>query len=314
MKEDRGSWYLLTAIVLGIGIGLVYSWIISPIEYVDTSPVSLREGYKDQYRKMIAMAYAATGNLARAKDRLELLGDENTAVFLVSQAQQSLANEENYEEAQALANLAAALGQAPTQFPSPSVITDTLIPSLTQTPTPTNSQTPSATYTQTSSPTDVLAETPKRTTAIVTTTIPRTLIFTETTEPGETATFIPFLTPTQTPTPTLLPPFVLENMVEVCNPLLNEPQIQVFVSNPAGIGIPGVEIVISWDGGEEHFFTGIKADIDIGYADFVMVPEVFYVLQVANGGQLITELTAPSCSSEDGEVFWGSLRLVFSYP
>lgn len=315
MKEDRGSWYLLTAIVLGIGIGLIYSWIISPIEYIDTSPVSMREDYKDHYRKMIALAYAVTRNLNRAKDRLELLGDENSAVFLVAQAQQSLAADENYEEAQALANLAAVLGQAPTPFPSPSVVSETPPQILTQSPTLTESHSPSSTFTPTSSPAEIFTETPTITmTAIVTTTIPRTLTITETTEPGITVTLIPFLTLTQTPTPTLLPPFVLDNMVEVCNPLLDESQIQVFVSNPAGIGIPGIEIVITWDGGEDHIFTGIKSDIDIGYADFVMVPEESYVLQVADGGQLITDLTAPNCTKDDGEVFWGSLRLVFSYP
>ena len=123
------------------------------------------------------------------------------------------------------------------------------------------------------------------------------------------------LPPTTTPTPTatLAPPFVLDNLVEVCNPVLNEPQIQVFVSNAAGVGIPGVEIIITWNGGEEHFFTGLKPDIDTGYADFVMEPGVFYVLQVGEGGQIITDLTAPQCSNGE-EPYWGSLRLVFSHP
>jgi hypothetical protein len=106
---------------------------------------------------------------------------------------------------------------------------------------------------------------------------------------------------------------VLDNLVEVCNPLLPEPQIQVFVANAAGVGIPGVEIIITWNSREEHFFTGLKPDIDIGYADFVMEPEVLYVLQVAEGGQLISDLTAPQCTDDD-DVFWGSLRLIFSHP
>ena len=65
---------------------------------------------------------------------------------------------------------------------------------------------------------------------------------------------------------------------------------------------------------EEHFFTGLKPDIDTGYADFVMTPEVIYTLQVADGGQLIPSLTAPSCEDEGGDPYWGSLRLVFSHP
>ena len=48
----------------------------------------------------------------------------------------------------------------------------------------------------------------------------------------------------------------------------------------------------------DHFYTGLKPDIDIGYADFGMTPGVNYTLQVAEGGQLITNLTAPECADE----------------
>lgn len=315
MKENRGSWYLLTAAVLGIGLGLIFSWAIFPVEYVDTPPVSLRDDYKGQYREMIAVAYAATGNLQRAKDRLGLLGDENSVVLLVSQAQQTLAGDGNFEEAQALANLAASLGQVPTRFPTQLTITDTSVPPPTQTYLATDSPTPSATPTQTIIPIELITETSSITqTSVVTSTIPTTLTLSGTVGPRITSTLIPFQTPTPTPTATLLPPFVLDNLAEVCNPLIDKPLIQVFVSNLAGIGIPGIEIVISWNGGEEHIYTGIKSDIDIGYADFEMLPKVFYVIQVSEGGQLITDLTAPQCTDEEGNVFWGSLRLVFSHP
>jgi hypothetical protein len=107
---------------------------------------------------------------------------------------------------------------------------------------------------------------------------------------------------------------VLDNQADVCNPVLGESQLQVFVSNAAGVGIPGVEIIVTWDSGEEHFFTGLKPDIDFGYADFVMTPEVNYTLRVSDGGQLISNLAAPGCTGEDGVPYWGSWRLVFSHP
>jgi hypothetical protein len=106
----------------------------------------------------------------------------------------------------------------------------------------------------------------------------------------------------------------LDNQVLVCNELIGEPQLQVFVSNAAGIGIPGVEIIVTWNNGEEHFFTGLKPDIDIGYADFNMSPGVTYTLQVDEGGQLITNLIAPDCTDDDGVSFLGSWRLIFSHP
>jgi len=83
MNDDRGSWYLLTAILLGLGLGLVYSWVISPAEFIDTPPFSLREDYKDRYRASIAAAYMATGNLQRAQARLDLLRDEDPGLALV---------------------------------------------------------------------------------------------------------------------------------------------------------------------------------------------------------------------------------------
>jgi len=316
MNEDRGSWYLLTAIILGIGLGLLYSWGVSPAEYVDTPPFSLREDYKDQYRALIAVAYDKTGDLQRAQARLNLLRDKNPATVLVAQAQRYLASGDNVQSAQALANLAAALGQVPTPLPTRPeststavlTLTSTSIPTLTDTPTPDPSQTPTSSplpeisFTATITPTQEIAAGPTRTPTLTRTPRP-------TLPPTET----PTLTPSRTPTATLAPPFVLNNQVTVCNPLVGKPQLQVFVSNAAGIGIPGVEIIVTWQDGEEHFYTGLKPDIDIGYADYSMTPGVNYTLQIDEGGQLITGLSAPECT-EGAEPYWGSWRLVFSHP
>ena len=78
--------------------------------------------------------------------------------------------------------------------------------------------------------------------------------------------------------------------------------------------MPGIEIVVNWDGGEDHFFTGLKPDIDSGYADFIMVPEVIYTLQAGFGGQPVSGIMPPPCTDEDGSQYWGSLRFVFSHP
>ncbi len=311
MNDERGSWYLLTAIVLGISLGLLYSWAINPVDYVDTPPVSLRAEYKDQYRAVIAAAFEATGDLQRARDRLALLGDEEPSLALVAQAQRYLAEGRDFADAQALAFLASALGQVPSPVPTRPENTATSTPTATETPSPTPTETASATSTRkaTDTATATLTEHPLETpTATLTPTN------TQTPRPSPTPTSTNTPRPTTTPTATLAPPFVLQNQILVCNPTIEEAQIQVFVANAAGIGIPGVEIAIYWEAGEEHFFTGLKPEIDPGYADFTMEPGVAYTLQVAEGGQLIPDLSAPECTDASGSLYWGSWRLVFTHP
>jgi len=306
MRENRGSWYLLTGLVIGIALGLVYAWLISPVKYVDTEPATLRADYKDAYRQTIAQAYAVTGDLARAQARLALLGDEDQALALAEQAQRARAAGDP-EASQALAMLAAALGEVPL-LPSP-LPADTATPSVSPPPSlsPTPSGTPApeftatatATFTPTATLTPTLGPTPTAT---------RTPRATVTPKPTRTPL------PTITPTPTLAPPFVLDNQVQVCNPSLTEPQIQVFLNNAAGQGVPGVEVIITWASGQESIFTGLKPEIDPGYADFVMSPGTVYTLQVTGGGQIIPDLSIPECATDDGERYAGSWRLIFKHP
>ena len=82
----------------------------------------------------------------------------------------------------------------------------------------------------------------------------------------------------------------------------------------AGQGVPGVEAVVEWDGGESHFFTGLKPELGLGYADFAMTPGVVYTLRLAEGGQVIPNLRAGECEAQDGGRFWGSWLLVFTQP
>ena len=107
-EEKRGSWYLLTGLILGLVLGLVYAWVLNPVVYQDTAPASLAEPYQDRYRSMIAQAYEATGSLERAISRLALLEDLDPVYALGVQAQQALADGQP-EEAHALALLASAL-------------------------------------------------------------------------------------------------------------------------------------------------------------------------------------------------------------
>ena len=76
----------------------------------------------------------------------------------------------------------------------------------------------------------------------------------------------------------------------------------------------GVKIVITWDGGEEQFFTGLKPELGNGYADYIMAPDVTYTVQLAVGSDVATNVTAPSCQASSGETFRGGIKLTYQQP
>jgi hypothetical protein len=295
MKHDRrGSWYLLTGAVLGIAVGLFYSWIISPVEYVDAPPYALRADYKDEYRALVAAAYLYSNDLLRAEDRLAQLKDDETAQTLAMQAQQALADGQPEEEVRALGLLAMALSEGVTPVSSSNVTTQTVLtippthastatPLIVQpTASPSVSPQPSATQTNTIRP------------------------------PQATSTVLPTRTPS--PTSTQGAAFLLQEKQLLCNPEQTSPLIQVEIQDAAGQPVPSIELVVTWDGGEDHFFTGLKPELGMGYADFVMTPEVVYSLHLAEGGQAVNDLTAAECLSEDDNRYWGSWMLTFVQP
>jgi hypothetical protein len=64
----------LIVIILGIAAGLVYGWVIDPVEYTDTPPKSLGADFKADYVLMVAEIYAADGDIDAALQRLTYLG------------------------------------------------------------------------------------------------------------------------------------------------------------------------------------------------------------------------------------------------
>lgn len=65
----------ILAILAGIAAGLFYGWRVNPVEYVDTTPDSLRVDYKSDYVLMVAEAYSVDNDLAQAVRRLTFLGN-----------------------------------------------------------------------------------------------------------------------------------------------------------------------------------------------------------------------------------------------
>jgi len=289
-KDKRGSWYLLTALILGVASGLVYAWVVEPVEYVDAPPSALRQDFKDQYRALIAVAYMYSGDLQRAEYRLAALQDADIIQTLAMQAQQALAEGRPETETRALGLLAVAVGQGPAPVAGSSA---TL-------PAPASQAAPSVTSTRMqTSPT--LVESLEATGTPVSTL--------RTPQPPNTPL------PTRSPTPSATPgaPFVLQSAAQTCNPNL-ERRLEVEILDAAGQPVPSVELVVTWPGGEEHFFTGLKPDMGLGYADFTMNSGVVYALMVAAGSQPVENLTPVECEADDESRFWGGWKLVFVQP
>jgi hypothetical protein len=54
----------------------------------------------------------------------------------------------------------------------------------------------------------------------------------------------------------------------------------VYVRDGAGNGIPGAEITVSWSGGQDRFYTGLKSELDAGFADFQMTRGQLYRVEL----------------------------------
>lgn len=281
MNERRFPWEAILTFVLGIALGLGYAWVFSPVEIVDAVPTALRADFKDQYRAVIAAAYAADSDLTRAQSRLMLLEDADSYASLSAQAQRTLSSGDALQSFQ-LAQLASALqGKSPTAIsPTPTRFVAQASTSLAETTTP--------------------------------------FVLPNTSTPFDTGTLLPEYTATpratRTPVPPLGAPFELLEQETVCDESLAEGLLQVIAITANRRNLPGIELILSWAGGEEHFFTGFKPELGNGYADAILLPNISYTLRAAQGGTLLAGLVAPACQKINGEAYFGSLKITLYRP
>ena len=284
---------IIITLLLGLGLGLAYSWIFSPLHVVDASPIALRADFKDAYRSAIAASYGATNNLARAQARLALLGDSNSLDALNSQAQRLIASGE-FAQADQVVALAIALENGTTVVAA-STVTSTadntvaVVKEVTATLPPPPPDLPFQ-FTETPQSTDPqIIETQP----VINTATPR---------------------PTRTLIPTVGAPFTLIAQDTVCDATLPDGLLQVLVFNSNRRQIAGAKIIITWNSGKEQFFTGLKPEISHGYADYTMSPNIAYTVRLASGSDIASELTAPTCQTPSGETFIGGIKLTFQQP
>lgn len=283
------------ALLAGFGLGLAYSWLLSPVSYVDAHPALLRSDFKDQYRIAIAASYASNQDLVRAQARLNLLGDADPVGELSALAQRLLAEGQPFETVRPLAQLATDLQRGyvsepftPTPFPTFST------PDVQSTSTPTENGTQ-----------------PEVSDEATITPIP-TVFF-------EQTPLTPLIQETITPRPTFTPtagpgsPFVLMSQETVCDPGMQR-VMQFILMDARRRQIPGAEIIVTWNQGEDRFFTGLKPEMGDGYADFIMQADTVYNIRIVTGGAFVADISTPTCTDANGASYPGGILLTFQQP
>jgi hypothetical protein len=105
--------YLLIGAALGLAAGLIFGWVVSPVEYVNTAPSSLRADYRTDYILMTAQAYAADGDLTLAQRRLAALGPHPGLDEVVAAIDYATQHSFSSADLQVLNQLGVALRRAP---------------------------------------------------------------------------------------------------------------------------------------------------------------------------------------------------------
>ena len=287
-SERRDQWYLLTGVLLGLGLGILIAWVIFPVRYIDTTPLSLSASYKELYRSLVAQAYQADGDLGRAQARLDLLKESNMMQVLADQAQRQVASKGPSQEARALAQLAADWQR-----------------NLNQ---PTGGETAQTQDEPKAGKTELAEVVPTESLE------PDAAIQTPTPKPTATPTPQPSFTPRVEAGPSATPmaPFSLEDKREVCDERLSGALIQVQALSKGGDPVAGVQVNVTWDGGQDVFYTGLHPAANPGYADFAMNEKTTYSVRLGKEGELADKLKAHAdCKKEDGSSYAGGWMLIF---
>jgi len=132
---------------------------------------------------------------------------------------------------------------------------------------------------------------------------------TATLEPTSTATPEEVTPPTAMPTLTPAPTFLLTEQTAICAEPGKPGSILIWVGDAGGTGLPGVEVVVTWNTGQDRFFTGLRPEKGQGYADFEMAPEVEYDVSLASyrgdtAQGLSSDLTPGVCPTDTLAIDW----------
>jgi hypothetical protein len=244
MRHEAAFWIggFLAGFLIGVALSLTYTWLIDPPPLTDTAPAALNPHDKEVYTILIAASYVADGDLERTRQRLEELKDPDIENTIIRLAEDYVNQGRDARDIRALARLSDALGGTSAAM-RPFIAT----PTATATATPTSTLRP-----PTRTPTRVVRFTPA---------------------PAFTATA------RRTATSDSAEVFEVAQSTALCDPT-SSGLLRVYIRDRMGKGVPGVQILVNWPGGEDSFYTGFKPETDSGYADFVMEPGEVYQVEL----------------------------------
>lgn len=277
-SASRGLVYAVAALIFllaGIGIGLFYTWEISPVVEQNTRPDQLRAEDRLNFIIAIALDYAYQRDLDRT---YRLLGEVDPNADPFQLAADSACELKNSGRVRTSADIevaryliAIAQVQPGTSFSCDlSVFATSLPPTLVTVPiSPTQPPTPIPAATKTPTPEFSVGTTP--------------------TVAGATS-----------PTTSTSSDFEFSSASPVCNPE-NSGVIEVYVQDN-GEGVPGVQVSVQWNtsGGilRQLFYTGLKPERGEGFADFLMEPGLSYQVLLPGRSDASPRLEADTCDSQ----------------
>ncbi len=267
------SWIaLIIGAALGLAAGLAYTWEIDPVIERNTAPWQLSDTAREDYVVAVALSYAANHDLLLAVDRLRAAGPHRNVWEMVAEVAcdrvktgRTITNSD-IRVIRALEQLYApqgASGCADGLYPTPAPVTFTT-PEPVMSPTPTLIPPPSKTPTL-PPPTPIIAE---------------------------------GVRPTSTPPAEA---YALARLQSFCD-ADQSGVIEVRVYDWRGEGVPGVPVTVTWSGSErDSFFTGLKAEREAGYADFVMEAGRAYTVSLPGLVSSAPVVEAVPCTAQDGQ-------------
>lgn len=256
--------WLLLSLVIGLGGGLYYAWVVDPVVFTDASPARFSERYREEYIILVSQSYAVNQNWPLAEQRLAALEDPAIAETVNNLLETAVRQQ---RPAPLLEQLAVVARQLGAQGQAIALFAPTL-PATTVQPTPT----PAIVTTPTNTP-------PPEATA--------------------TNTAVPTLTPTATTpaTATPQPNYRLTEQTRLCRDDEAITRIEVVVLDAFLNDAPGIEVEVTWQNGRDRFFTGLKPENGRGYADFEMSPDVSYTVRLPDGSPEVSGLRVEECAS-----------------
>lgn len=83
---QRNGPRLIAAGLLGLVVGILYAWVLNPVQWTDATPSHLRQDYRMDFLRAAVDSYAVNRDVDLAVARYQALGDEGPGVLAAVQA------------------------------------------------------------------------------------------------------------------------------------------------------------------------------------------------------------------------------------